>query len=208
MGLTWQPTRPVVVRDRWQAQGPGDTWTTVMTWKDFDDFVQYEGVTYGTKEIEFARVEALPSQTNVKLQLAVGGTPPLERLREVGWSILDSHHVSRTAESYRQYIQGSRGEFSVAKNVYVATRSGWFSCRSVCYLAAGLPVVVQDTGFSDLIPTGQGLFAFTDLPEAARALKTVESDYSFHQEAARDLARTHFDSDLVLGRMLEHIGLG
>jgi len=95
----------------------------------------------------------------------------------------------------------------VAKNVYAATRCGWFSCRSVCYLAAGLPVVVQDTGFSEFIPTGQGLFAFSNLDEAARGIEAVERDYARHQRAARELARTQFASDVVLGDLLRRIGL-
>ena len=115
--------------------------------------------------------------------------------------------VSTTPSVYRSYLQSSRGEFSVAKNVYVATRSGWFSCRSVCYLAAGRPVVVQDTGFSEFIPTGAGLFAFRTLEEAVAGINAVESDYTRHQQAARDLARTHFGSDRVLGELLGRIGL-
>ena len=94
--------------------------------------------------------------------------------------------ISRTAQSYREYIESSRGEFSVAKNVYVATRCGWFSCRSVCYLAAGRPVVVQDTGFSEQLPTGSGLLCFSTPDEAARALGQVESDYDRHRNAAPD----------------------
>ena len=121
---------------------------------------------------------------------------------------MDSHRRSRTAEEYRSYIQTSRGELSVAKNVYVATRSGWFSCRSVCYLAAGRPVVVQDTGFSEIIPVGRGLHAFSNLQEAAEAIEAVERDYPTHQEAAREVARTHFDSRKVLRALLRDVGLG
>ena len=95
----------------------------------------------------------------------------------------------------------------MAKNVYVATRCGWFSCRSVCYLAAGLPVVVQDTGFSEFIPTGEGLFAYSNLDEAVRGMEAVEGDYARHQRAARELAKTHFASEVVLGDLLKRIGL-
>jgi hypothetical protein len=208
LGLKWQPTRPLVVMDCWRAEPPGDRWTTVMTWKNFQETIQYQGVTYGTKEMEFGQVEELPARTRAKLELAVGGDQaPREGWRNKGWSVVDSQAVSRTAEDYRHYLQRSRGEFSVAKNVYVATRCGWFSCRTVCYLAAGLPAVVQDTGFSELIPAGEGLFAFTNLDEAARAVETVERNYARHQRAARELARAHFASEVVLGDILKRIGL-
>ena len=208
LGLAWQPTRPPVVMDCWKAEPPGEKWTTVMTWKNFQETIEYQGVNYGTKELEFGKVEKLPVHTKAKLEIAVGGDQaPREHWRGLGWSVVESQDISRTAEDYRRYIQASRGEFSVAKNVYVATGSGWFSCRSVCYLAAGLPVVVQDTGFSKLIPTGEGLFAFSNLDEAARSIESAERDYARHQKAAHELARTHFASDVVLGDLLKRIGL-
>lgn len=207
-GLAWQPTRPPVVLDCWRAEPPGEKWTTVMTWKNFQETIDYNGVRYGTKEMEFGKVEKLPASTKAKLEVAVGGDQaPRGRWRELGWSVVESQDISRTAEDYRRYIQSSRGEFSVAKNVYVATRSGWFSCRSVCYLAAGLPAVVQDTGFAENIPTGTGLIAFSDLDEAVRGLESVEHDYARHQRAARELAQTHFASEVVLGSLLRRIGL-
>jgi len=208
MGLSWHPTRPPVIVDRWCSEPPGDTWTTVMTWQTYAGQMEYRGVTYGTKEIEFAKIEQTPSRIGARLQLAVGGLePPRERLRTLGWSVIDSEEISRTPEDYRHYIQRSRGEFSVAKNVYVATRSGWFSCRSTCYLAAGRPVVIQDTGFSDLIPVGTGIVAFSNPEQALAGLTDVERNYTEHQEAAQELARTHFSSEVVLGDLLERVGL-
>ena len=207
-GLAWQTTRPPVVLDCWHAEPPGDNWTTVMTWNNFQEIIQHQDVTYGTKEMEFGKVEQLPGRTKAKLELAVGGdSAPRNRWRALGWSVVESEGISRTPEDYRRYIQRSRGELSVAKNVYVATRCGWFSCRSVCYLAAGLPVVVQDTGFSECIPTGEGLLAFSSLDEATRAIDSVEREYDRHQHAARELARTQFASDVVLGDLLRRIGL-
>jgi hypothetical protein len=208
LGLPWQPTRPPVVLDMWHAKPPGDVWTTVMTWKNFAESIKYQGRRYGTKEIEFEKVKTLPEQTPVKLELASGGDPPVDEWRRRGWSVVDSHSVSETPQIYRDYIVRSRGEFSVAKNVYVATRSGWFSCRSTCYMAAGRPVVVQDTGFSDFISCGEGVLAFTNLEEAAQAIEAVERDYPLHQAAARRIAETHFASDHVLGDILARIGLG
>jgi hypothetical protein len=211
LGLPWQPTRPPVVMDLWNASAHSKHWTTIMSWKPFQHYkkeITYEGVTYGAKEIEFQKFLALPGHTSAALEVAVGGVgAPLSEWRDLGWHVTDASMISNDPESYRGYIQGSRGEFSVAKNVYVATRCGWFSCRSVCYLAAGLPVVVQDTGFSEFIPTGEGLFAFSTPDEATRGLESVEQDYVRHQKAARELARTHFASDLVLGQLLKRIGL-
>jgi hypothetical protein len=142
------------------------------------------------------------------MQLAVGGfKAPRKRLSALGWAAIDSEDISRTKEDYRHFIQRSRGEFSVAKNVYVATRSGWFSCRSICYLAAGRPVVLQDTGFSEVFPVGRGVIEFSNPEEALAAINEVETNYSEHQEAARELARTHFSFEVVLSDLLGRIGL-
>lgn len=208
LGLNWQPTRPPVVIECWHPEPPGTTWTTVMTWNNFGRDVEYRGVSYGTKEREFKAIERLPQQTSAKFEVASGGSEvPREQLRTLGWSVVSSEDVSRSPAAYQNYLQKSRGEFSVAKNLYVATRSGWFSCRSVCYLAAGRPVVVQDTGFSEIIPTGMGLLTFTNLNEALAAIASVEGDYRAHQAAARSVAETHFDSRKVLGALLDRIGV-
>jgi hypothetical protein len=209
LGIDWETTRPPVVMDCWQPEPPGTTWTTVMTWDNFRKPIEYGGVTYGTKEREFGRVEDLPRRVDARMEVAVGGaTAPRERWCELGWSVVDSHTVSATPDVYRDYIQRSRGEFSVAKNVYAATRSGWFSCRSVCYLAAGRPVVVQDTGFSELYPVSEGLLAFSNGEEAAEAVAAVEANYEHHQKRAREVAERYFASDVVLGELLEKVGLG
>jgi hypothetical protein len=178
-----------------------------MTWNNFGKPIEHEGVIYGTKEREFEMVESLPSRTRVQLELAIGGQPPLERLRHAGWRVVGSQDVSRTSDDYRHYIQRSRGEFSVAKNLYVATRSGWFSCRSVCYLAAGRPAVLQDTGFSKIIPCGDGLIAFTSLDGAAEGIERVERDYAAHSRAARRVAEDCFDSRIVLNDLLHQTGI-
>ena len=209
LGLTWHLTRPPVVLDRWQPRGPGGAWTTVMTWNNFRKPVEYQGRKFGSKEMEFHKIEHLPHlHSQTPLEVAVGGVaPPVELWREMGWRVIDSHSVSLTLDDYQNYIQTSLGELSVAKNIYVATRTGWFSCRSTCYLAAGRPVVAQDTGFSEIVPTGEGLFAFNDGQEAADALATVEADYSRHQRAAREVAAEFFDAPRVLNSMLQQIGV-
>ncbi|MGH2684062.1 MAG: glycosyltransferase family 1 protein [Actinomycetota bacterium] len=209
LGLPWHPTRPPVVSDAWSPRPPGERWTTVMTWDNYGAPIEYEGITYGSKEPQLAAIETLPGRVPACLEMAVGGVgAPVDRWREEGWSIVDSPTVSSTAACYRNYVAGSRGELSVAKNVYVATNSGWFSCRSVCYLAAGRPVVVEDTGFSEVVPTGEGLLAFRTVDEAAAAVQSVERDYAAHQDAARSVVAAHFDSDVVLAELLDTIGAG
>lgn len=208
LGLEWRATRHPVLLDRWTPQAPADTWTTVMSWKNLLDAVEYQGVRYGAKEMEFDKVKAIPQRSKARFQIASGGTPPVDEWRSYGWSVLDGHDVSRNADTYREYIQSSRGEFSVAKNVYVATRSGWFSGRSACYLASGRPVVVQDTGFSRLIPCGAGVFGFATLEEALSAVEAVEADYARQSEAARSMAERYFAAEVVLTKLLQDVGLG
>ncbi len=208
-GLRWVTTRPPVVAECWSglADAPaGSPWTTVLSWVSAPRPIVDGETVYGTKEREFARIEALPEQTAVPLEIAIGGAcPPVERLRARGWSVVDGPSRTATPDAYRSYIASSRGEFSVAKHVYTATRSGWFSCRSTCYLAAGRPVVVQDTGFSEYLPTGEGVFAFRDAREAAQALATVEADHARHAAAARDVAADHFGAERVLGDLLDRL---
>ena len=203
------PTRPPVVLDHWRAIKPGGgSWTTVMTWNNFKESIEHQGRTYGAKEREFDRVMSLPSFVDARFELAVGGkNPPVDTWRRHGWSVVPAASVSGTHSDYRRYIEGSRGEFSVAENVYVATNSGWFSCRSVCYLASGLPVVVQDTGFTDHIPVGSGLHAFSSLKEAVIAIEQVESNYEDEASSARELAKQCFAAPMVLGEMLDRMGL-
>ncbi len=210
LGLPWQPTRPLVVMDCWQPEPPAEKWTTVMavkSWSGLADTVEYQGVKYGAKEIEFARVQDLPRHCRAALEVAAGGKAPREEWQELGWSVVEAQAKSATADAYRHYIQSSRAEFSVAKNVYVATGSGWFSCRSICYLAAGRPVVVQDTGFSKLLPVGQGVLTFANREQAAVAINTVEENYAAHARAAREVAARHFAAPVVLGEILERVGL-
>jgi hypothetical protein len=209
LGLDWRPTRPPVVVDQGRRQGAGESWTTVMTWDNFRRPVEHGGRRYGTKELEFPKIERVPQRLpDARFELAVGGSgAPLARFRELGWGVVDSHSVSTTPDAYRAYIERSRGELSVAKNLYTATGSGWFSCRSVCYLAAGRPVVLQDTGYSAVVPTGAGLHAFTTEDEAVAALEAVERDHARESAAAVEVAREHFGHDRVLGALLAEVGL-
>ncbi len=121
----------------------------------------------------------------------------------MNWRVADAARVACDLDSYRQYIRSSKAEWSVAKNGYVRGQAGWFSCRSACYLAAGRPVVVQDTGFGGVLPTGEGILSFRTMEEAAAAIREVESGYDRHAKAARAIAEEHFDSDKVLTRLIE-----
>jgi hypothetical protein len=129
------------------------------------------------------------------------------RIRAAGWELVDPAPISRDIDAYRDFIYGARGEFTVAKDIYVRPRSGWFSDRSVCYLAAGKPVVTQDTAFGKFVPTGEGLFAYATMEEAVDALARIDADYARHGAAARRIAAEHFGAAPVLGRLLADAGL-
>lgn len=208
-GKRWHPTRPPVILDLWRtARAPGPAWTTVMTWKNFPKVIEHTGRTYAAKEAEFPKIERVPQQVPAPFEVAVGGhEAPRQHWRDLGWSVLDAPAVTADVERYRDYIQGSRGEFSVAKNIYVDTRCGWFSCRSVCYLAAGRPAVVQDTGFRDRYDCGEGVIAFSTNEDAVAALNAIERDYTHHARAAAACAERHFAANLVLGEILDVAGL-
>jgi hypothetical protein len=180
-----------------------------MTWNTYQKPIQYDGHVYGAKELEFGKIESLPRACpEIALEIAVGGFhTPRDRWRDLGWNVVDSEAISTSVGHYQKYIESSRGELSVAKNMYAATRSGWFSCRSVCYLASGRPVILQDTGFSETLPSQEGLLSFADTSSALVAITSVEADYARHQRAARQLAEELFDARLVIGQVLRSVGL-
>ena len=208
-GLEWLRTLQPVVLDRWPSRAGGDAWTTVATWRGPYGVVEHAGRAYGSKVHEFRKVIELPHNVRPRLRVAldIDRSEPadLARLREGGWEVLDPGREAGNADRYRDFVQASRAEFSVAKPLYVETQSGWFSDRTACYLASGKPAVVQDTGLGDHLPTGDGLLTFTTADEAAAAIDRVERDYALHVEAARSVAEEHFDSDRVLGRLLEAV---
>ena len=207
-GLRWLRTRMPVVLDLWDRvpspTSPKGAWSTVMTWNVFRGKLEYRGVEYHGKAIEFEKIIGLPQRLQLPFRVALGGTEaPLAQLLAHGWEAEEGPAVTLTPQAYQGYIAASRGEISVAKNVYVALRTGWFSCRSACYLAAARPVVVQDTGFTRAIPTGKGLHAFGNAEEAAEALCAVERDYEREARAAREVAHAYFDSRRVLAGLID-----
>lgn len=211
MDFAWRPTRMPVVLELWEplSRRPApmsSPWTTIMTWNAFKGRLVYRGVEYGSKGAEFEKLMHLPKRLKVPLKVAVGGIrAPLERLAENSWQVVDGPEQTLTAGIYQEFIGDSRGEISPAKHVYVAMRTGWFSCRSACYLAAGRPVVVQDTGFGSIYPGGKGLLPFSTAEEAVAALLEVEANYEQHKEAALRVAREYFDAGRVLSKMIEDL---
>jgi hypothetical protein len=211
--FTWRTTRPPVVVQEWptRADSRAVFFTSIATWENRGKDVTFRGETWRwSKHVNFLRFLELPRRVPQRFQLAM--EPPdvdvRERLAAAGWKLTDPGPVSEDIDAYRAFIGSSRGEFTVAKEIYVRPRSGWFSDRSVCYLAAGKPVVTQDTGFGKYVPTGQGLFAFSTMEEAIEALARIDADYAVHSAAARRVAEEHFAAERVLARLLADAGLG
>jgi hypothetical protein len=210
--FAWRPTRPPVIPDLWDAScnPTAERFTTVATWKNVGKDIRFRGETYHwSKHVNFLRVADLPRRTRQPLELAleVDDASTRDLLTRNGWLLTDAFEVSRDLTAYRRHIERSRGEFTVAKDLVARTRSGWFSDRSVCYLAAGKPVVTQDTGFGKYVPAGAGLFAFATVEEAAAALDEVNRDYEYHCRAARRLAEEYFAADRVLERLCREADL-
>lgn len=209
--FSWQPTRQPIVLDYWEppCAASRDVYTTVMSWQPAGGAVTVDGVVYGGKHAEFHKFIYLPRRTPQTLELAIGGgSPPIDLLRQYGWRVIDAYTVSYDPWKYREYLFSSKAEFSVAKQAYVATHSGWFSCRSACYLAAGKPVIVQDTGVSEVFPTGEGILAVSTEDEARDAIQRVNQDYRRHAVAAAGLAQEFFDARRVLQDLLQTVLAG
>ena len=212
-GIAWLPTRPPVLCDLWESAPlpVSAPWTTIGRWDAKARDLELRGVRYHwRKSLEWEKFVDLPRRTGERFEMAMDVGQAAEdekRLRGAGWEIRSPLEVSIDYQEYRRYIQGSKGEFSAAKGMNVELRSGWFSDRSVCYLAAGRPVVLQDTGFTDVLPTGRGVFAVHGIDDAAHAVRTIADDYAAQSAAARRIARECFDAPHVLRPVLEAAGL-
>lgn len=210
-GVSWLRTRQPVALDLWRPaeDSSSGAYTTITTWHNKGKDLALGGETYyWTKDREFRKFIELPRYTPVPLELAVGADGDAERLlSENGWRRASSIELSTDLGAYRSYIQRSRGEFTVARDQYVRPRTGWFSDRSACYLAAGRPVITQETGFSKFLPTGKGLFGFTTMEEVLKAIEAVESDYEAHSGAAREIAAEYFRAETVVASLMERAGL-
>ena len=222
---SWLPTRQPIVCAEWKTHvEPRAAYTTVMSWTSYKP-LRYRGRFYGQKDVEFSRFLDLPrSRPAGTFEVALNATmhvrwevdddaaqrapsearmSPSDRLTNAGWRVIDARAACSDLDRYRAYIQTSKGEWSVAKNGYVEGHPGWFSCRSACYLAAGRPVVVEDTGFGDVIPSGRGVLSFRTVYDARAAMVEVEANYPRHAKAAKDIAYEYFDSGRVLTLLIE-----
>ncbi len=210
-GLPWITTRPPVTLDDWPVQTdiPPPRFTSVASWRGPYGPLTYGGVTYGLRVHEFRKFVAVPSQSPARFELALDIHPDEVRdrtlLAENGWGLVRPETVAGDPWRYRAYVQRSGAEFMVAKHLYVATRSGWFSDRSVGYLASGRPVLAQETGFSARYPVGVGLIAFTTLDEAREGVATIMAHPTRHARAAREIAEEYFDAAKVLGRLVDRV---
>jgi hypothetical protein len=212
-GLDWRPIRQPIVLEQWPTSGEADRdrFTTVASWRGAYGPVTFGGKSYGAKAHEFRNFLRLPGQISQTLEIALEIHPAdardQEALQRHGWRIVDPKDVAADPKGFRHYVQESGAEFSTAQGVYVATSSGWFSDRTVRYLASGKPALVQDTGFSHTLPVGDGLLAFRTLDDAVAGARSIADDYERHGHAARALAKAFFDANRVLGRLSEEVGV-
>jgi hypothetical protein len=208
-GRRWRHIFHPVAVDLFADQPIDDeaTFTTIMNWQAHEP-IEFNGATYGQKDAEFSKFIDLPGRVRASFELAIAGRHvPVERLREAGWRLCDAHAVTRSFDSYQRYLGASLGEFAVSKQVFVATTSGWFSDRSAAYLASGRPVVLQETGFSDHLPCGEGLFAVATVDEAAAAIEAIRTHPERHSRRAREIAAEHLNAAKVLGAFLDELGI-
>ncbi len=209
-GVDWRPTRPPVLLDLWpEAEGEPPCFSTIATWENKGKDIDFAGRNYvWSKHVNFLRFLDLPWRAAQCFEMAM--LPPSPEIETMvsgkGWKLVDPRPVSAGLDVYGDFIRGSRGEFTVAKDIYVRPMSGWFSDRSVCYLASGRPVVTMGTGFDRFYPTGEGLFAYADMEGALAAVAAIKADYTQHARAARRLAAEFFASENVLGKMMREAG--
>lgn len=213
-GIDWIATKPPVELGEWPraaADGSGERFTSVASWRGPFGPLEYRGRTYGLRVHEFRRFLALPARTPASFEVALdiddAEVDDLRRLEESGWTLADPRAVAGDPWRYRDYVRGSWAELMIAKNLVVDMRSGWFSDRSACYLASGRPVLAQDTGLDGLVPSGEGLVTFTTLAEAVAGVEEISGDYERHSRAARAIAAEHFAAERVLPRLLEALGI-
>ena len=208
--LPWIHIRPPICLEQWpwMYNSNCEAFTTISSWWGETDWITIgKQVLYvNTKRASFLEFMELPHRTKQVLELALylgeGDEMDRQTLESYGWRVRHSSEVSATPESYQSYIQQSRGEFSCAKPSCMRFQNAWISDRTLCYLASGKPVVVQNTGPSSFLPNGEGIFRFLTLKEAADALATINADYERHCRAAREIAESYFDAKLVLERIL------
>lgn len=205
--VEWHPTPQPVFLEQWPASEPGSAYTSIGSWRGPFEPVEFGGERFGLRAHQLRRFAELPAAVGVPMELALdideADAGDAELLRGGGWRLVEPAQVAAGTDDYRRYVQNSRAEMGVAKDIYVRSRGGWLSDRSLCYLASGKPVLAQATGYELEVETGTGLLPFSDPGEAAAAIEEIEGDYARHSAAARELARERFGSDRVLGELLE-----
>jgi hypothetical protein len=205
-GVRWEKTLFPIVLSEWTTDAPpGVAFTTIANWRDYS-WVEWNGVWYAQKAEAFKAVIDLPRRVSMPIEVCLAiadSDPELPLLRDHGWRLVSPREQTGDPDSYRRYIHRSRGEFSPVRPICSLAKTGWFSDRSGCYLAAGRPVVMEDTGLGKHVPVGRGLLTYTDLETAIQCLEAVQQDYGRHAAAAREFAREYLDSDRVLTRILE-----
>jgi hypothetical protein len=209
-GRAWMTTVPPVVLSAWPMANmqTRQAFTTVANWRSYGS-MHYDGLFLGQKAHSLRALMDLPKRAPARFDLALAidpGEPDLAALRHNAWNLIDPGRAAGTTGSYKRFVSSSRAEFGIAKSGYVATRSGWFSDRSACYLAAGRPVLAQDTGFGARLPTGEGLLRFESDADVLAGVDAIQRDYARHRRAARELAVQYFDSRRVLTRLIDHAG--
>jgi hypothetical protein len=222
--FNYHPTRQPIVLDWWKADtrlaselnGQANVrpcYTTIAKWRQPGKDIEWNGETYSwSKHVEFIKFIDLPRQSEQEFELALAWEDEeyeevIPQLTSHGWRVIDAISLSLNIAPYREYILSSRGEFTVAKDQNIRLRSGWFSDRSACYLAAGKPVVTQDTAFGNILPTGRGLFAFRSMEDILAAIDAIQSDYARHCRAAREIAEEYFAAENVLRSLMERASL-
>jgi hypothetical protein len=212
-GVEWRPIRQPICISHWHLspilKACEKAFTTVMNWTAARD-LDFHGDIWGQKNASLMEFVDLPRSAGLnRLALTVGqteGTPfPTELFRDRGWIVYSAEETTPDWQSYRSFLSESFGEFSVAKQTYSKARTGWFSCRSACYLAAGRPVIAQETGWSSFIPAGRGLFAFNSVESARDALFEVAANLELHSYAAREIAEEYFAAEKILPAMLDQL---
>ncbi len=214
-GLQWIPTRQPICIEYWKKSPPPpideSAFTTVMTWQIGKKLI-FQEKEWGQKDLEFPKIMAVPAKfpdLNFSVVMNYSNISedqfPKAEILKNQWQLKDSAYIGKDWLKYQKLIEDSLGEFSIAKETYVKSNSGWFSCRSACYMASGRPVIVQDTGWSKYYPTGKGLFSFKNEEEAVEALRKVKEDLPLHSEVARSIAEDYFDSNKVLTLMLDQV---
>ena len=223
-GFHYHPTRQPIVLDWWTPEARlaselndqanvRPCFTTIAKWRQPGKDIEWNGETYSwSKHVEFLKFIDLPRRSKEEFELALAWEDETDeevipQLTSYGWRVVDAISLSLDIGPYREYILGSRGEFTVAKDQNIRLRSGWFSDRSACYLAAGKPVVTQDTAFGNILPTDRGLFAFQSMEDILTAMDVIQSDYKRHCRAAREIAEEYFAAEKVLGSLTEIVGL-